>query len=59
MWSVLDRPAVEMAGQFHANLTVDGRLAHETAADALHRAVLDIRHTSPIQVWAAYLHAGA
>lgn len=59
MWSVLDRPAVEMAGRFYANLTVDGRLAHETAAYALHRAVLHVRHTSPIQVWAAYLHAGA
>jgi tetratricopeptide (TPR) repeat protein len=59
MWSVLDRSAADMASRFYANLTVDGRLTPETAADALHRAVLHMRRTSPIQVWAAYLHAGA
>ncbi|MEU9448816.1 CHAT domain-containing protein [Streptomyces sp. NPDC048277] len=59
MWSVLDRSAAELAGRFYANLTVDGRLAYDTAADALHRAVLHLRRTSPIEVWAAYLHAGA
>ncbi|MFD8810611.1 CHAT domain-containing protein [Streptomyces sp. NPDC059627] len=59
MWSVLDHSAAAMAGRFYAHLTVDGRLAPETAADALHKAVMHLRRTSPIQVWAAYLHAGA
>jgi CHAT domain-containing protein len=59
MWSVVDHSAAAMAGRFYAHLTVDGRLAPETAADALHKAVLHLRRTSPIEVWAAYLHAGA
>ncbi|MFG2456072.1 CHAT domain-containing protein [Streptomyces sp. NPDC048523] len=58
MWSVLDHSAAEMAGLFYTNLTVDGRLAPETAADALHKAVMHLRRTSPMEVWAAYLHAG-
>ncbi|WP_060905513.1 CHAT domain-containing protein [Streptomyces scabiei] len=59
MWSVGDSSAAELAGRFYQRLTVDGRLACESTASALHAAVLDMRRTSPIEVWAAYLHAGA
>ena len=60
-WRISDERAADIAGSFYAHLTADGAPAYRHAADALHRAVREMRGRFPAvpSLWAAFLHAGA
>ncbi|MGQ5662245.1 CHAT domain-containing protein [Streptomyces sp. ECR2.10] len=63
LWPINDRTALSVARDFYTELTAHRTTPPEPgrAAQALHRAVCELRDTAPAlpSRWAAYIHSGA
>ncbi|MFJ6661636.1 CHAT domain-containing protein [Streptomyces sp. NPDC091377] len=60
LWSVHDDTAADVAATVYADLTATGRFEPERSADALHRAIRELRdvHQLPPSAWTPFTHTG-
>jgi tetratricopeptide (TPR) repeat protein len=60
MWTIADPPAPLVARDFYAAVWHDGQHDPDRSAEALHRAVRQLRHDYPAHpvLWAPYIHLG-
>ncbi|WP_189714179.1 CHAT domain-containing protein [Streptomyces phaeofaciens] len=60
LWSVYDDTAADVAATVYADLTATGRFEPERSADALHRAIRELRdvHRLPPSAWTPFTHTG-
>ncbi|MET9412369.1 CHAT domain-containing protein [Streptomyces sp. NPDC002935] len=60
LWSVYDTTAADVAAAVYADLTATGRFEPDRSADALHRAVRELRDVDglPPSAWTPFTHTG-